>query len=1093
MSVSALLDDCEKLTYVERKKYMVNCGQRSKTTLETQRSIGELYNGSLYQKFLALETCHGSHDVALALRALSVPSRLLRKRAIVIILLLGTDSELLMAIKSLPLHLQIYAIRKLRMFRRRRRRPQVIDQFLEDLKVNPEKSKVFRRLLPYGSRNLVDQYLPNVIDLLSTTDWSRMATFHPEITEETLHAWALHLKDEDPRLVVVANQTISQWAAFEETSDMALDLVKVMQNSTSLDRLSLSEVVRRRPQQVVDLVLATEDKVQIAVQLEAGTLRGLPVQQLIALQERYKEAVVQNNFPLLMAEQRRAIFPLVRESWSSDDGIISTDIISVLPAELRVSEARRHIKLRIYEEKPSDRIPYISLLPWEEAFGLQTPYLRSKEADIRSSAIYWQLVSVKYDDSHLPDALQLAIKRQHEQSPVRDTMLKGLSEIPAGRWKEIHLLDLEQIMRQALDAGDLSSTSIDHMQTMLAGIIAFHPQWAARQIALIVKERGWITMTSSARLAGVIPVKETMDILNTELSPLFEIPLKKKDALALVYLARRFSFSGINHIRNTREWPGLLDTLEKFLEIYDADQNEAYSHPAYMIIDILKENRPKTWWRRIPGWIEKKSYLMRLPCVLEYIHIHQQNHLLPYLDRTLVFRSNLNPLNDLQNGFERWTHSQQERFATRLGEDIENDEITSDKKQNRIKQLGLLPFIDPYHLISLANNDTPIVREAALRALGRLDSDQGVPTLIVALADERARIAIYSLRTTFMSMSKNEALKMLQSIPMTNVTVAKEVVRLIGDLETDEAFQSLLEIEQTKLHADVRMALFRAVWSYLDREESWNLFTRAAQDPNPEIAKAVLDIPQDGMSSNSRQSFLQALLLLLEHPSVEVRIETLQKCSNLPLQDPKNNFVPRLLQLLQSHTKTELDSAANVVFKTYSKAQPKLIGNLFREALKDRRIISILHEGYLNNVSPSNLRYMDATTHYVLSILKTDRLSGSLRLKLMFGGLPFGDIRELLLEIIPKLHADNVGLAESLIQNSVQNWDGAATEEFELELAVNKDERARRLALELLCSSVKNGGSWTDERRKRLEGYRKDESVLVAEAAWNETLLEKES
>lgn len=84
-------------------------------------------------------------------------------------------------------------------------------------------------------------------------------------------------------------------------------------------------------------------------------------------------------------------------------------------------------------------------------------------------------------------------------------------------------------------------------------------------------------------------------------------------------------------------------------------------------------------------------------------------------------------------------------------------------------------------------------------------------------------------------------------------------------------------------------------------------------------------MPQDGISADVRHFFLKVFLVLLDHPSIEVRIATLQRWSFLQLQDPNKIFVPRLLELLQSHTKTELESAADVVFKTYSRADPELM------------------------------------------------------------------------------------------------------------------------------------------------------------------------
>ena len=59
----------------------------------------------------------------------------------------------------------------------------------------------------------------------------------------------------------------------------------------------------------------------------------------------------------------------------------------------------------------------------------------------------------------------------------------------------------------------------------------------------------------------------------------------------------------------------------------------------------------------------------------------------------------------------------------------------------------------------------------------RLDARQGVPVLIEALGDNRARFAIYALRKVFSELAREDALAELRAVPTTKVTVAKEVLR----------------------------------------------------------------------------------------------------------------------------------------------------------------------------------------------------------------------------------------------------------------------------------------------------------------------------
>ena len=59
-----------------------------------------------------------------------------------------------------------------------------------------------------------------------------------------------------------------------------------------------------------------------------------------------------------------------------------------------------------------------------------------------------------------------------------------------------------------------------------------------------------------------------------------------------------------------------------------------------------------------------------------------------------------------------------------------------------------MPSIDLAPLVQLARLDAPDqgLRDKTLEALGRADAGRGVPELMQALDDNRARVAIYALR-----------------------------------------------------------------------------------------------------------------------------------------------------------------------------------------------------------------------------------------------------------------------------------------------------------------------------------------------------------
>src|SRR5260221_7174136 len=102
---------------------------------------------------------------------------------------------------------------------------------------------------------------------------------------------------------------------------------------------------------------------------------------------------------------------------------------------------------------------------------------------------------------------------------------------------------------------------------------------------------------------------------------------------------------------------------------------------------------------------------------------------------------------------------------------------------------------------------------------------------------------------------------MLRSVPLTKVTVAKEVVRLLGELPGEESYQELMAVDGQQLHRDVRVALLRSLWNHLDREETWRILEREARSPDMTVAvsTAHMSIARD---SRHEQQVVHSQILL---------------------------------------------------------------------------------------------------------------------------------------------------------------------------------------------------------------------------------------
>lgn len=1065
---------------------MVEIGRKSRQEPAARSLIGTLSRGSPYEQFLTLKTCHGSRDVAVAKQLLSANSKFLRKQAVNLIASLGTDDELFEALKVVPASLQSQMVVRIRNFSPTYRRSDVIERFLNYLNQEGGNETLFRYLVPFGSQATLEKHLPDLLDNFSLLDWTHLSKCHPEVAQRTLYEMIEKSEVGDVLLQRTLTHVFTQWISHDLTIKFALDLVKQSLPKVPLNIFPIgwsgSGLLKHCPRQAVDIILNAQDDISEVFTYQTWQLyRKLSLSQFLALMQRYPSLLRGPLFPYLSTEQKLPAYELIRVAWRNENGVLQWDITEYLPEKERIAEARRHLKLKWLDTNPDRRIRYISLLPWDEARELQKEYLRSSDADIRTEALQRQVKAVKYDESKIGDALQLIIRHKNEPATVQREIFHSLKEVPAARFKESHLVLLTQIVRNVLD-GAGASGALFLLMGFLGNMLSVHPRWAARQIALVTKETAVVPIL--VRLSGIVPVKEVMSIVQEEMSPTLDTLLRKQDAAALMILARSIE-------KYMEYWPELLETCNKTLEIPDMEN----THDEMMEVVSKHKQTSDFWPHIIPLLTKDNKPVAGSRHLVSRIHRQHQNFLDPYIHPSPAppsYTRKRDALNELGDGFWRWTTAQQEALATIILKDVASEDVTSDKKVFYISQLGLLPSISSNHIITLASSDEKrqIVQETALKALGRLDSAEGVPTLIEALGDDRGRIAIYALRSVLRDLSNSKAFEILKAVPSTKITVAKETLRIIGDLETEEAFRFLLEAERSKPHTSIRKALLRALWHYMDRNETWEVFENAARDPEPDIAKGVISISVDGMPFSTRQRYLSLLLLLLSHPSPDVRLGTLKRLNSMPLSDPESILCERLFEIVRSDYQDEINAATRAIFATYAQKQVSLIVKLYEELILDRQLLVRVHDKpYVGQISPKDdMKHLRPVTHAILGVLKKDRLSVKRRVKLMFAGLPWEEIKSYLIGIVPELTADALMLVVEEIEGVAWSaeWKrgGDDFEGVERVMGGMEDERGRRIAVSLLVGGVGESGEWNKEKKDRLDGYRNDDSVLVAEAAW---------
>ena len=1056
-----LINSLESLTYRDRILEIIKLGRKEPGDPEVSSLIDRLQQGNYYERLLALYSCYGSYSGKRALTAISDDSRSLSHKALGLITVVGSDAEVSTALVSLNYKQRQILFKYLR----KRNRLAMVDRCL--LKLIELKTSQIDRLLPYGSAEIVNRYLDKILERAGVDEWCKLARLHPEIAINALREYAAHSVGKDWRFVSYFNAVVPRLS--ELCCDRVLDLVCSLVNHPSFNNLSFQRLVYYCPVEVAQLILQRSDKVNISLNSVA---HKLPQNILIDLINKQPHTV--NNYvrwiPKLKPEQR-VIYNQCHSGWRDKDGCLSANLIKLFPTAIRVKEARYHLDLPVLATRPTQRLSYAAFLPWDETRSVIQSYLKNPDADLRILALRTIIAATRYHRSRLSELLEIVKQRSNEQDPVRNAMLDGLASLPPGSWQQEHLADLNIILTDALKAADLSQGTGNHAELLVIKLLPFYPQRSAEWLTELAKVRGEVQFYNLESRLNDSQVKQLAPIL----IPVFKSWETREREWNIILAASSFG-------KRLKVFNNLADTLARVLS------NTRNTYHASWILNILDKQRRDRLSRLIPQLLEKDKSWFTQSVVNQYLHNFRQDLLTPFLGQT-AFKGKFSTgktrfVPFFGGGYSRWTYHQQQIFARSL------EGLTKDNKRDvpavwsAIEELALIPAVEPTRLIQLASleNSQEAVRDRALRALARLDAGQGIPVLISALNDARARIAIYALRKCLIEMSANNAVSILKNVDSPKVTVNKEIVRLLGDLDSEAAYRELKARIGRDSHRDVRIASLRALWLHLDKDETWLILEQAALDPDEAVAKMVSRTPGDTLSNKGQAKLISLLMTLLNRPESTLRLTILRRCYQLPVRDTKQILLPQLLQSLNSNYLDEIKAAADAVFATYRDAN--VIAETIRQIIPNRRSLEIVMSSLEYRISGYG-REMLAIAKAILSVLALDPLTVSLQIEIAAKSFSWQELEEFLIELNNRgeLHADALAVAESAILRTYSRPNINLLSHLEIIFAADKDEKLRRLALAALIAQTNSRMGWNQSRVNRLLAYRQDSSTLVAAAA----------
>src|SRR5262249_2252224 len=232
-AAQSLLKKLERLTHAARMKYMVEVGRQARGDAPIAAMLRNLEKGGFYERFLALQSCFGSGDGGLAIRALHDPSRIIQGRAPKLIALFASDEQVRQALQVARVEHRRALLRSLRICKRFA----PLDAFLDQLAES--EPGALGKLLPYGLTTLGAKHVDQARWRGGVSFWRRLARFHPDFAVDKLRATA-ERDLPDARLIWEARIVVATLAAI--WPDRALGLVTVVARHLPLGQLELEKL-----------------------------------------------------------------------------------------------------------------------------------------------------------------------------------------------------------------------------------------------------------------------------------------------------------------------------------------------------------------------------------------------------------------------------------------------------------------------------------------------------------------------------------------------------------------------------------------------------------------------------------------------------------------------------------------------------------------------------------------------------------------------------------------------------------------------------------------------------------------------------------
>jgi hypothetical protein len=1049
---AAVLAATETMSDAERWRFMLSLGRLAPTDAAASAVLATLSaSADFYSQRLAIMASYASGNREVILSALTGASAALaglaRKAAVRFL-----DAETLAAV--LP---DLPASRRQRLARA------CADAGLNVVeRAFPRLSADDRaRLVAYAGADFAAAQLAQeeFVDRLAPQDWSRIARRHPGPAIGAMTRRLAEEAEPSRSLLAALNGVIA--GAARASPRKALPLLQAASLRTPLGNLSYRRIAPHCPAEVAALLLA-DGKEQRAIlrKVDDATRKAL-------LRQRGRGATAVELRRLSPATRLDLYADGILEPVRNAAGALPRDMVALLPAAERHQEARRAWAAPQHRAHPELRLPYLAFLPYPEALSEAGPSIGDPDGEVRAIACAALIGTGRYEPPRIAEILAFVRARRNEQDPVRLAMMAALAGLPPTRWGDAHLADVSDILDAAVSARDISSRTLDAAARLLLRMAPERIGFVGQELTRIAEKLGRVPLVdlearlSDGQMADLVP----------EILPLLEVWRDRSHSFAVTSFLASFG-------RRLRASAPLIELL---VGMTDDPRAPVASQALGTLMNARAHGRLKSLipdlLRRDPSWVLS-------PGIAPWINRRRQDLLTAFLTPRAYggrFQSHQTAILPSFDGFyHRWTEQQQKTYAASLIAVAGSGKRSFRELRRALAKIAAMPAADAAPIEGMARLDAEdkALRDMAVIALGRLDGARGVRGLVEALDDDRGRIAIYALRRAILDMPAAAAIAFLRRAPLKKVTVAKEIVRLAGDVGGEAGWRFLAGfVEQPDLHKDVRIAVLRALWSYLEREDVWDVFARAAGE-DAAAARATAHIPQERLSRSARGRLARHLGSLLRHESAVVRLEAVKRLAASPVPAAGTALAGDLAALLEPATEEVARHAATALALCVPLAETADLASLFAARGTTRTLQAIVAALVAQN--PAHPKRVEPVSRQLVALLLDAGRQVMLALRLAVLVMP----PEALAAVIERMAARGLLHPGALIEalSAARQRRGNDLGSIEPRLAAADDPTVRRIGLAALVVQAEKLG-WSGQARVRLDAYRRDPAPVVAEAA----------